>query len=185
MAKNRTEYAKEIQAQKDSEPLLSDLTNTSSKGRWYHIRDIFAQQLAIFSQLFDAFYASMTSKAKEMISPNLTWYGATPLRYEHGNTLVDTTGTGVFRYLAEDEDKRIVLKSVSSFNGSAVIIKVAKSDDNDGLAPLDVNELAGLNAFCAKIFPPDNFSIISASGDTMTITANITCDLGIYNACLL
>lgn len=163
MARTKEEIRIEIEAAKDAEPTLANLTSSSNTAIWRLLIDIVTEAIYILELLWDGLKTEVETLAAQRQSGTTGWYAQKVLDWQYGDSV--TMLNYVPGYILIDETKKIAKKvSVNEKNGG-IIIKVAK-DDGGVLIPLTNDEVTALQTYVNEIkFAGTATGIVSLNAD--------------------
>lgn len=149
MARTQEQILLEIQTEADKYPDLSQLQNNASAAAvWDYAKRVMASGIAVIEQTLDQHKLDVQQLIDEQQNGIIDWYKEQILAYQHGDDVVVQNNRIIYETI--DPAKQIIKQvdiDESAVDGS-LTVKVAKGNP---LEPLTATELAGLQAYLARI----------------------------------
>ena len=182
MARTAKEISDAILAYIAADPVLGiELTSGSKTAIFKLLADVFGIEGNALESTFDIFAENLQESLLNQRVGTSPWYIDESKLFQYGDSLV-YEGDGKFGYAEIDEDKQIVKRAAVVVGNSTVLLKVAKLDGSGNPIPLITAELTAFEDYWEeKDFQPSFLDILTATGDDITITANVELDPQVFN----
>jgi hypothetical protein len=119
------------------EEYIPEISSTSQAAEWRLWLWIFAYGIYLFELVLDVLKSDVETKLATKQAGSLEWYVDKAKAFQLGYSLTVNT-KGILAYAIIDESKQIVKHASVSEQNGGILLKVAKYDDNDALAPLSL-----------------------------------------------
>lgn len=170
MAREKYEIKDTILAQLDGLELSESLS-----ALWDLMIDAIVSAIYVFEKILDLFKADIEDKIAKKRIGNLDWYVDLAKEFQLGDDVV-FNADGTVAYPVIDATKQIIVFATTSEANDKVYIKVAKLDNNELVALSDEEKLQLENFIEKKKVAGTALEIVSLTGDTITVEANIYYD---------
>lgn len=172
MAREFTEIASAIEADKATKPELAALGSTSATSLWGLIRDVVARAVWVLENMMDVFSKEIDDRIAAAVPGTDRWLAGEARKFQYGDPLVFDSLTSRYYYQTPDPAKNIISQvAVQSAAGTA-LVKVTKAD-----GPLTVDEMSAFRAYLNQVqFAGSNVAALSRNPDRLRLPLAIYYD---------
>lgn len=151
--------------------------STSKVAEWRLWTYVIASAIHAFEVILDLFRSEVDDLTGKITTGTRQWYAEMCYRFQNGHTLVLDKETMQFGYEQDDPDSRIV-KVVAVREGAKMVsIRVAKTDEQGHIVPLDDSERRNLTDYMDTIHTAGiPTTIVSTTADTIRYNLNVYYD---------
>lgn len=167
-------------ADKEARAPLDILTSNSKVSVWRNMYFSIATGIHTLELAMERFQSDVETRADEITSGTLKWYGFESRVFQFGDALEFIDGN--VTYAVIDEDKFIIDLAAADVVSGTILIKVAKLDMNGIAEPLTLAELTAFEDYWEeKRFAGTALTVISVPADEAIVGYRIGVDATVLN----
>lgn len=174
MADSVNKIYNDIVAEKAKYSSLDTLDSTSETALWKSIFQSVASEISVQQQLMDLYQSGLVSESSNLPTGTIKWYATKLLEYQEGYNLIFDKISNKVIYSTIDDSAKILKVATAEEEGQVIVLKTAKSDGGDGLAPLTAEELISVNKYINDFkFAGPTITLISTTPDVLALGMNV------------
>lgn len=151
--------------------------STSKFAEWRLWTYIVAAAIHAFEVILDLFRQEVDELTTKITAGTKLWYAEMCYRFQNGHTLVFDKATSQFYYEQDDPDSRIVKVVAVNEAYKMISIRVAKTDDEGRIIPLNDSERRNLADYIDTIHTTGiPTMVVSTTADTIRYNLNVYYD---------
>lgn len=151
--------------------------STSKVAEWRLWTHVVAAAIHAVEVILDLFRGEVDDYTARITAGTRQWYAEMCYRFQNGHTLLFDNATMQFGYEQDDPDSRIVKVAAVREGAKMVSIRVAKTDEQGRIVPLDDSERRNLTDYMDTIHTAGiPTTIVSTTADTIRYNLNVYYD---------